>query len=442
MMKSWLCVLTVLAVGSTLHAEDWPEHRGKGRLGVWNETGIVDTLPEGGLKIRWRTPVKKGYSGPVVANGRVFLMDFEPLKEGGLKGTERALALDEKTGRILWTREWDIDYSGIAWPNGPRSTPTVDGNRVYFQGAAGHLLALSVSSGEALWTTNYVQDHGSDVGFYGFAASPIVDGDRLICLAGGEPDAKLMAFDKMTGKELWRALPNTEEMGVSAPILVDYGGARQLLLWHPEALVSLNPVTGKVLWQLPFRAQDAMNPATPSLSADGHVLVSTFYTGSMMAKLDPRKPGATMVWKSKSDSEIETDTIHSVIGTPVIVGDYAYGTCSYGQLRCIRVSTGERVWESMELTQDYARWSNALLVRHGDRFFANTDRGDLVILKLSPAGYEEISRTFLIKPTTPPGNRRKMTFVNWSQPAFANRNIYARNDEEIISATLAADEQN
>ena len=440
MKKVLVLVVAAIVAGATLYAEDWPEHRGKGRQGVWNDTGILEKFPAGGLKVLWRTPVRKGYTGPAVANGKIFLMDFTPLQEGGTKGTERALALDEKTGRILWTKEWPATYGGISWPNGPRSTPTVDGDRVYFQGAVGDLYAMNVTTGEVLFSKNYIKDLGAGGEGYGYAASPLIDGDRLICLVGGEPNAKLMAFDKITGKEIWRALPNTERLGVSAPVLVTYGGARQLIVWHPEALVSLNPVTGKVYWELPFRAQDAMNPTTPSVTSDGRVVVSTFYNGSMMAQLDSKKPAATMLWKGKSDSEVESDTIHSVIGTPVIVGDYVYGTCSYGQLRCLRASTGERVWESMALTQEYARWSNALLVRHGDRFFANTDRGDLVIFKLSPEGYQEISRTFLMKPTTPPGNRRKLTFVNWSQPAYANRNIYARNDEEIIAVSLAADQ--
>ncbi|MBM3779346.1 MAG: pyrrolo-quinoline quinone [Acidimicrobiia bacterium] len=428
----------VLALGAVaVSADDWPEHRGKGRAALWNETGIVERFPDSGLKVLWRTPVNRGYSGPAVANSRVFLMDFIPEQEGGVRGIERALALDEQTGRVLWTHEWPAVYGSLSWPNGPRATPTVDGDRVYFQGAMGHLAAVRAATGEVLWNKDYMADFKANRGSYGFASPPIIDGDLLICVVGAEPEGKIVAFDKLTGREVWRALPNTEAIGVSAPILVEYGGARQLIYWHPEAVVSLDPATGKVHWRVPFKSQDAMNPSTP-IFQNGRLFVSTFYNGSAMIVMDDRTPAAALAWKGASDSEIETDGLHAVIGTPVMQGDHIYGNCSFGQLRCLRMDTGERVWESQELTQERARWATAFFVRQGERYFVNTDRGDLVIAKLSPQGYEEVSRTFLIAPTTMPGNRRKLTFVNWSHPAYANRHIYARNDHEIICATLAA----
>jgi outer membrane protein assembly factor BamB len=125
-----------------------------------------------------------------------------------------------------------------------------------------------------------------------------------------------------------------------------------------------------------------------------------------------------------------------VINTPVIDSDYIDGICSYGQFRCLNLKTGERVWETLDVTKEKARWASGLIVRQGDRYFINNDRGELIIAKLSPQGYQEISRTPRIKPTTNPGNRRELGAVNWSHPAYANRRIVARNDEEIISAPL------
>jgi outer membrane protein assembly factor BamB len=115
-----------------------------------------------------------------------------------------------------------------------------------------------------------------------------------------------------------------------------------------------------------------------------------------------------------------------------------YGICSYGQLRCLNARTGQRVWETLDLTREQARWSTGHIVRNGDRYFINTDRGDLVIARLTPQRYEEISRTRLIKPTSRPGNRRELGAVAWSHPAYANRRIFVRNDEEILCADLAA----
>src|SRR5262245_47676417 len=151
-------VLLCLAASTHLVAEDWPEVGGKGRLGVWTETGILDAFPADGLKVLWRTPVHAGYSGPAVADGRVFLTDFAETQKP--RGTERALALDEKTGKILWTQEWTADYRGIQWPVGPRATPTVDGDRVYVLGADGKLFCLDVKTGSILWKKDYPAEYG------------------------------------------------------------------------------------------------------------------------------------------------------------------------------------------------------------------------------------------------------------------------------------------
>jgi outer membrane protein assembly factor BamB len=439
-ITSLIAVVAAIAWMTTcIGAEDWPEFRGRGRLGVWTETGIIDKFPSQGLSVLWRTPVRVGFAGPAVADGRVFVLDYMQTRRP--KGTERALALDEKTGRILWTREWEVDYSGMQYAYGPRATPTVDGDRVYVAGADGKLLCLDVATGAVRWQKDYVVDLGASPqswGFHwGFASAPIVDGDRLIALVGGRPNAAVVAFDKMTGKEIWRALPLTGDLGVGQPIIITAGGTRQLIVWLPTSLVSLDPVTGATFWEQPVKVGASMTVSTP-VQSGALLFVSSFYNGGLMMSLDENKPTATLLWKGKSDSEIQTDTLHSVTATPVVVGDHIYGMCSYGEFRCLLKTTGTRVWESQALSQERARWAGGQIVRHGDRLFVNNDRGELVIVNPSPQGYQEISRTNLIKPTTPPGNRRALVNVNWSHPAYANRHIYARNDEEIIAASLAA----
>lgn len=420
--------------------EDWPEVGGRGRLNVWRETGILDKFPDSGLKVLWRTPVKAGYTGPAVADGRVFLLDWEETQKP--KGTERALALDEKTGKILWTQEWQADYRGISWPTGPRATPTVDGDRVYVAGADGKLLCLNVKNGAILWQKDYVKDYGADrlkwAFDWGFASAPLVDGRLLIALVDGRPNAKVVAFDKMTGKEVWRALSTDTDLGVAQPVVIEAGGVRQLIIWYPGAVASLDPETGKQLWEQPYKVGGSMTVAIPVLHRD-NLFFTTFYDGPMMLALDPKKPGATVQWKGKSDSEIQTDGLHATVNTPAIIGDYIYGICSYGQFRCLYAKTGERVWETQALTKERARWASGIIVRNGERLFVNNDRGELVIVAPSKDGYREVSRTPLIKPTSNPGNRRQLGAVNWTQPAYANRHIYIRNDEEILAASLAAD---
>ena len=412
-------------------ADDWPEWRGAGRRGNWNETGILDSFPEKGLTVAWRTPVGGGFAGPAVSTGRVFVTDFH--RFAGMTGMERVLCLDEKSGKILWTHQWEADYRGISYAIGPRATPTVDGDRVYVVGASGTLLCLNTRTGDMIWRKDYVKDYATQVPMWGIASAALIDGDRVIAIVGGQPNAKVMAFDKMTGKELWRALPSDSEQGYGQPVIIEVGGIRHLIIWHPTALVSLDPATGKVYWQQPFQIHMGMTLATPVFSG-GRLLVSCFYNGSMLLELAGDK--ARMLWKGKSNSEIDTDGLHTVVNTPVIDGDYIYGICSYGQFRCLNLKTGERVWETMEVTREKARWASGFMVRHDDRYFINNDRGELIIATLSPRGYQEISRTALIKPTSDPGNRRELGTVNWSHPAYANRHVIARNDEEIISLSL------
>ena len=430
----------VLALGvSSAQAEDWPEWRGAGRQGAWNETGILDQFPDSGLKVRWRTPIRAGYAGPAVAGGRVFVVDAQRSLEN-MAVVERAVALDEETGAVLWTHEWSTDYTGLifTWAVGPRATPTVDGDRVYVLGAAGVLHCLDVETGGVIWRRDYKDDYDAELPAWGMAGAPLVDGNLLIALVGGSPGAKLVAFDKHTGEEVWRALASDSEPGYSAPIVIEAGGVRQLILWHPEAVAALNPATGEVYWEQPVQADYAMSVATPVLSGR-RLFVSSFYNGALMLGFDLDRPASTVLWKSSSDSELMTEALHAVINTPVIDGDYIYGICSYGQLRALDARTGERLWESQAVTQERARWASAFIVRNGDRYFINNDRGELIIARFSPEGYEEIDRTDLIAPTSDPGNRRQLKTVNFSHPAYANRHVCARNDEEILCASLAAE---
>ena len=248
--------------GIEIRAEDWPEFRGKGRLGVWNETGLLESFPEDGLRVRWRVPIKAGYSGPAVVDGRVFVTDFEATE--GMRGTERALALDEETGAVLWTQEWEADYAGIQWETGPGATPTVDGDRVYVLGRTGVLSALNVETGRVLWRKSYGDDYQVDRmrwGFdWGFASAPLVDGERLICFVGGPPDARVVAFDKRTGEEIWRALPSEADLGVAQPIIIEAA----ICCWRrDDRCRSGTSRSAAVLFDFLRRADDAHSQSGP-----------------------------------------------------------------------------------------------------------------------------------------------------------------------------------
>ena len=442
-------IVTFVAAGVVFgathaQADDWPQWRGAGRLAVWSETGIVDRFPDSGLKVAWRTPVRSGFAGPAVADGRVFVLDWrEDPESRTLDGTERLVALDEETGAVLWTHEWATSYRMLqaSYAIGPRATPTVDGDRVYAVGASGALRCVDAASGELIWSRNYIDDYDTSVATWGVASAPLVDGDRLIAIVGGEPDALVVAFDKRTGAELWRAVEVVGEMGYGQPVIYEAGGVRQLIVWHAAALASLDPETGETYWEEPWEVGAGMSVATPVRDGD-YLLVSQFYYGSMMMRLDTDRPSASVLWKGSSRSEMpdETDGLHALITTPIVAAGHVYGVGSYGELRGLDARTGERLWMSDRMTVQ-ARWGTAYMVRQGDRYFVSNDEGYLIIARFTPEGYVEVDRTMLLEATSHSGygpQRRFDRLVNWSHPAFANRHVVQRNDNEVIRASLAA----
>lgn len=416
-----------LTSDTTAVADDWPQWGGPQRDLVWRETGIVDQLSTSDLLPRaWSTPIGEGYGGPSVANGRVYVMDR--LRD---EQQERVLCLDAKTGDIIWHHDYQARYT-ISYPAGPRCTPVIDGDLVYVVGAVGHMFCLKTDDGSVVWQRNFVDDFSTRLPIWGMVASPLIDGNQVITLVGGKDNSLVVSFDKATGKELWRALQDPG-VGYAPPVIFEFGGRRQLIMWHPEAVSSLDPETGETIWQVPYRVRAGLSIATPRKSGN-RLFVASFYNGPRMIEVADDGASAEIVWSGKSDSEINTDGIHPIMCTPWFDGKNIYSICSYGQLRCLDASNGDRLWETFEATGK-GRWWNAFIVPQGNRFFIHNEQGDLIIARLSPAGYEELSRAKLIEPTRPVMRRQTI----WSHPAFAMKSIFARNDKEIIRVNLAAE---
>lgn len=446
--KAALCLLLVASLGGQhVVADDWPQWLGPQRDGVWRESGIVETFPEGGPPVVWRTPIGSGYSGPAVVGDRVYITDRQldageenadnPFKRDRTAGTERVLCLDAASGDVRWTHEYPCEYS-ISYASGPRATPVVADGKVYTLGAEGHLFCLDADTGEPLWSHALKEKYDMPAPVWGFAGHPLLDGERLICLVGGTGSVAV-AFHKDTGEEIWSSL-SAAEPGYCPPMIYELGGRRQLIVWHPQAINGLDPETGEVLWKTRFEVRSGLTIPTPRV-AGNRLFVTSFYNGPVLLDVASAETKPEVLWRGKSHSERKTDKLHSIMSTPFIVDGYIYGVCSYGQLRCLKLDTGERVWEDLEATGSTGdvrsrtdRWANAFLVRHEDRFFLVNEGGDLIIAKLTPEGYHELSRAHLIEPTNPMAGRN----VVWSHPAFANRRVYMRNDKEIICVELAS----
>jgi outer membrane protein assembly factor BamB len=354
-----------------------------------------------------------------------------PFDRGRIPGRERVLCLDEKNGRVLWTHGYDCAYT-ISYAAGPRATPLVHQGKVYTLGAEGHLQCLDATTGKPIWAREFTKDFECKTPVWGFAGHPLLDGQKLICLVGGEGSVAV-AFDKDTGKELWRAL-SAREPGYAPPMIYEYGGRRQLILWHAEAVNGLDPETGRVLWTQRAPIRSGMSIATPRKLGD-RLFLTSFYSGSLMLRIQGQAP-PEVLWQTAKASEKDTEMLHSVMSTPVVLPDYIYGSCSYGQFRCLKTATGERVWETFAPTTGRSeRWGNAFIVAQADRYFLFNEQGDLIIARLSPEQYEELGRARLLEPNNHDARRP----VVWSHPAFANRSVYARNDAEIVCASLARD---
>jgi outer membrane protein assembly factor BamB len=441
----WFAALTLLGlVASVAMADDWPQWLGPKRDGVWRETGILAKFPEGGPKVRWRTPIGEGYSGPTVANGKVYVTDrirkaaeTPKGKKTKIPGIERVLCLNEADGTIVWQKDYPCEYVGIGYGSGPRCSPIVAGDKLYTLGTMGDLYCFDAATGKIHWSKDLAKEYNVRRGQWGFAGHPLVDGARLICLVGGEGSVAV-AFNKDTGKEIWKAL-SASEPGYAPPMIYDIAGKRQLIIWHPDSINSLNPETGAVYWTQKYGEKKitikaGLTVPTPRLDKD-KLFFTAFYEGPLMLQFNsdgqPR-----ILWKGKGTGELpdRTDGLHSIMPTPIIKDGHIYGICSYGELRCLDELTGKRLWETHEATTKASvRWGNAFLIEHADRYFLFNEQGDLIIANLSPKGYKEIDRANIIAPTNKMAGRP----VVWSHPAFANRSIYVRNDKEIVCVSMA-----
>ncbi|MFY9253403.1 MAG: PQQ-binding-like beta-propeller repeat protein [Fuerstiella sp.] len=422
----------LLLTAVTCHADDWPQWMGPNRDNIWRESGIIENFPENGPKVLWRTPIAGGYSGPAVANGKVFITDYvtsDNVKVGNFErkeftGTERVLCLNESTGEVLWKYEYPVNYT-VSYPSGPRCTPNVEDNRVYTLGSEGHLFCFDIPTGKVIWSKDLKKEYGTKAALWGYAAHPLIDGDNLLTLAGGN-GTHIVALNKLTGAEKWRSATSPEQ-GYSPPTIIEFAGVRQLILYRPNAVSSVNPDNGEEYWSVPYEASNGSIIMSPIVMGE-HLYVAGYSNKSLLLKLDKEKPRATEVWRDKRN------IICPVNVQPFPVGNVLYGFDQKGVMRAIQLPDGERLWETQDVIGKRPAGSEtAFLVQHEDHFWLFNELGELIIAKIAPEGYTEIDRFKVIEQSNLAFGRD----VVWSMPAFANKHAYIRNDNEIICVDLA-----
>jgi outer membrane protein assembly factor BamB len=432
-VRNYLLIAIMILTCTPVQADDWPQWMGPKRDNIWREEGILEKFPEGGPKVLWRTPLAGGYAGPAVSNGKVFVTDYltaadvkiDNFKRELFNGAERVFCLDQKTGKEKWHHEYPVKYN-ISYPSGPRCTPLVHEGKVYTLGAEGNLFCFETDSGKVVWSKNLKETYNTKSALWGYAAHPVIDGKKLITLVGGE-GSHVVAFDKDTGAEIWKAGTQSEQ-GYSPVLFTEAGGKRQMIVASPKAVYSLNPETGERYWTTPYDAVNGAVIMTP-VRYEEYLYIGGYLSKNLLLKLTSDKPGIEVVWKDKKDHGVSPINVQ-----PFLQDGILYGYTETGHMYGVELPSGKRLWDDPGPVGGTPRGSEtAFIVKNGDRFIFFAETGHVVLGKLTPKGYEEIDRAKILEQTNAAFGRK----VVWCQPAFADKKMYVRNDKEIICVDLA-----
>ncbi len=429
MLVSWRRVTKLLSVNlllplvGPLIAADWPQWRGPNRDGNWAETGIISSFPSEGLVPKWKAPVGFGYSTPIVSKGKLYLSD---LTVDGTNVHERVLCFNARSGKRLWMTQHDAYppdwFFSPAQMRGPGATPIIHNGRVYAVSMFFVLKCVDARTGKVIWKRDLATEYKTPPS--SLDASPLVDGNLLILPLGGASAAGIVAFDLLTGREIWRALAQGATW--SSPVIVSAGATRQLIVWMRQSVSSLNPTNGAVYWSEPTVSGGSPGFAavsTPVIHGD-RLLVSGW-----MFQLTSDQPAVKVLWP---DTTSGTRRILSDTSTPLFRDDYVYSPRSGGVFVCLEAGTGREVWQTNTVTS-LRQGACVHITPNGSSLFLFTDQGDLVRAQLTPAGYRELGRVHLIEPTSPLFESK----FAWAAPSFAERNVFVRNDRELRCYSLA-----
>jgi outer membrane protein assembly factor BamB len=427
-LRMWM--LTLIAVClcvSAVSAGDWPQWRGPARNGKSPETGLLQSWPEGGPPLAWRAKgLGSGFSSVAVAGERIYTM-------GDLGDAQYAIALERDGGAIVWKTK-----IGPAWEHkylGPRSTPTIDGDRVYLVTTEGDLFCLDAASGKTHWSRNLPKDFGGTMmkaqGTYEwkFSESPLVDGDRVIATPGSK-DATLVALNKKTGEEIWRAaMPELGESGAdgaaySSVVISEAGGVRQYVQFVGRGVIGVEAETGRFLWGYNRVANNVANIATPIVHGDQIFASSGYETGSALLKLASTGEGIT----AEEVYFLDAKTMQNHHGGLILHDGYVYTGTGHnkGFPLSVRMATGEVAWGPV---RNEGTASAAIAYADGRLYFRYQD-GLMVLVEATPEEYREHG-SFMI-----PDVERQ----SWPHPVIAGGKLYLREQDNLFCYDLAQPE--
>ena len=391
--------LTRLALRSD--ASDWPQWRGPDRTDVSKEAGLLKSWPEGGPKRIWLYEnAGAGYTGPAIVAGKLFTM-------GTRADGEVLLVLDANAGKELWQARI-ADLFKESRGDGPRGTPTVDGDKVYAMSGQGNLVCASAADGKILWQQS-MTDLGGKRPNWGYTESPLVDGDQVVCTPGGDKGA-LAAFDKNSGKLRWQSADLRDVAHYSSIISEKVNGTPQYIQLTVQSIVGIAPKDGKVLWKSPFPGRVAVVP-TP-IHRDGQVYVTAGYgVGCKSVKIGPNNEVSTVY---------ENKVMKNHHGGVVLVGEHLYGYADPGWV-CQDFKTGEEVWNH----RDFGK--GAVACADGMLYCIEENSGTVTLIEASSKGWQEHGRFKL----DPQSKIRSSQGRIWTHPVMSNGKLYLR-DQDLI----------
>lgn len=387
----------------TSHAADWPTFRGADRSDVSSETGLLKKWPASGPKQVWlNKDAGLGYAGYSIVGGTLYTL-------GARDATEYVIAIDAATGQEKWSAEAGAILTNN-WGDGPRSTPTVDGDKIYALGGKGTLVCLSAADGKENWRVT-MESLGGKVPGWGYCESPLVDGNLVIVTPGGA-QGTLAAFDKTTGAKVWQSAEWTDPAQYSSILPVDHNGARQLIQLTMQSVAGVNAADGKLLWKTDFPGKTAVIP-TP-LFKDGQVFVAAGYgVGCKSFKVGPDN-----VIDPLYDS---TDMVNHHGGT-VLVDGHIYGYSDKAGWSCLDFKTGVVKWSEKK-----ALGKGAIHSADGMLYLLEEKTGTAVLIEATPKAWNEKGR-FTLQPQTKQRNAKGMI---WTHPVISNGHLFLR-DQELL----------
>ena len=395
-LQSLAIVLCMSAAAMAQIAGDWPQWRGPNRDGISKETGLLKQWPTAGPPLVWKaTGAGRGYSSFAVVDGRLFTL--------GLRGErEYVIAFDVATGKEVWATPHGGAYRDSRG-DGPRGTPTVDGNNLYALGGNGDLSCLDKKTGRILWAMNVLTKFGGENIHWGMSESPLVIGDKLLINAGG-PGASIVALNKKDGSLIWKS--QSDQSGYSSGMPVQIGNTTQVVFFTQRRALGLDLKDGKLLWDYSRPANDTANVATPIVSGNRVFISSDYGTGAGLVEIKA---------DGKAQEIYFTKEMRNHHSSSVLIGNHLYGFSS-SVLTAMRFDTGEVVWRNRSV-------GKGSLVYADGNLYCLSENGVVGLVEATPEGYHEKGRFHIPQDSLP----------TWTHPVVAGGRLYLRDQDTIYA---------